>query len=361
MQTITFNTNHEQACSIHIGLGLLAKLGSLFDFSHYSRIFILSDQVVEPLFLKTVQSALLMPSSMFIIRSGEQQKRIRTVEKIWTAMLQAGCDRKSLVINLGGGVVLDIGGFAATTYMRGVDFMNIPTTLLSQVDSSIGGKNGFNYDGIKNLIGMINQPIGVVIDQETLKTLPAREFIAGFGEIIKHGLIWDKDYFKLVTAKSPLEYNNEEMTNIIAGSCRIKMATIHDDINEQGTRKTVNFGHTIGHAVESFSLTTNKPLLHGEAISIGLLIEARLSQSLGLLPAADVNIVKTALMHAGLPIELPKPNSNALIKIMRSDKKNEKQKLNFTLLDRIGHARINQTVSESAIHTFLQTSGEGFL
>lgn len=340
--------------TINIGSGTLEKIGSLYDFERYYKLFIVTDENVEPLLLEKLKAALPSEADSIVLPVGEKQKNIDNVQKVWSALHASGCDRKTLLINLGGGVVGDIGGFAASTFMRGIDFLNVPTTLLSQVDSSVGGKTGFNFDGIKNLIGSFNQPIGVVIDPQTLATLPKREFVSGFAEIIKHGLVQDKHHFEQATAKRPLEFTPDELVDIITKSCRIKLGIIEVDIREGSTRKLVNFGHTVGHAVEALSLEAGTSLLHGEAVSIGMVAEATISTHFDLLPAADLEKVKQALKKATLPVTVHGQRLEDILEKMRSDKKNNSGKLNFTLIDSIGHALYNKEVPSSVVTEAIQ-------
>lgn len=344
---LTRSNNKQKDCTIYIGRNLLGKIGSIYDLSVYSKIFIITDQNIAPLFLKKIENLPIEIVSI-VLPSGEKEKHIKTIQKIWNAMRNAQCDRKSLVINLGGGVICDMGGFAASTYMRGIDFINIPTTLLAQVDASIGGKTGINFSGIKNLIGTFNQPVGVVIDTQTLTTLPKRELLSGYAEIIKHGLIKNKTYFEKVTAKHPLKFTQDEMIDIIAESCKIKADIVQNDKTENNTRKLLNFGHTIGHAIEALSLDTSTPLLHGEAISIGMLVEAKISYHLNLLSLSDLQKIKQALLNAELPVSVNVRKDEILEKI-KLDKKNERGRVNFTLLNGIGTALYNQYVHEDVI------------
>lgn len=344
---LKLSNNKQKDCLISIGSNLLGKIGLIYDLSSYSKIFIITDQNIAPLFLKKIED-LQIETTSIVLPAGEKEKHIRSIQKIWKAMRNIQCDRKSLIINLGGGVICDMGGFAASTYMRGIDFLNIPTTLLAQVDASVGGKTGINFAGIKNLIGTFNQPVGVIIDVETLTTLPKRELLSGFAEIIKHGLIKNKKYFKKVTAKHPLKFTQDEMIDIIAQSCEIKAEIVQKDKTETGTRKLLNFGHTIGHALEAISLNTPKPLLHGEAISIGMLAEAKISYYLNLLSLTDLHKIKQALLAVGLPLSINVKKDEVLEKI-KLDKKNTKGKVNFTLLNGIGNALYNQNVSEDVV------------
>ncbi|MBI4038444.1 3-dehydroquinate synthase [Candidatus Daviesbacteria bacterium] len=349
---VHIKTNRQQDYPIFIGVGLLEKINSLVDITKYSKAVIVTDKNIPSSLVQNLQTALGLPNSVVVLESGEQQKDLENVQKVWKALKDFGCDRKSLVINLGGGVVGDIGGFAASTFMRGIDFLQIPTTLLAQVDASSGGKVGINLLGIKNLVGTFQQPIAVIIDIDTLSTLPQRELISGFAEIIKHGLIADKEYFLLVTSKKAQEFSQDELIEIISKSVQIKADIVSQDEKESDLRKLLNFGHTIGHAVEAMSQESNKPLLHGEAISIGMVIEGKLSKILGLLSNEECEILEQALIKAGLPTTLDLPVDDILEKI-KSDKKNVKGETKFTLLEGIGKAIINKLVDDFTIRKVL--------
>lgn len=356
MKKIVFsssNTTPMEKYEIVIGSNLVEKISDYIDLKNYSKVFVITDDHIKPLFYNKLVGALTIPTEHISLPSGEKEKNIESIQKIWEAMHKAQCDRKSLVINLGGGVVGDMGGFAASTYMRGIDFINIPTTLLAQVDASVGGKTGINFSGIKNLIGTFDQPKAVIIDTQTLKTLPKREFLSGFAEIIKHGLIKDEEYFRQVTSKHPLEFTNNEMEDIIAKSCQIKADIVQADIQESDARKLLNFGHTIGHAIEALSLDTPTPLHHGEAISIGMFAEAKISQLVNELSIEDLNTIKTSLINAGLPVSVTQFDFNQVLTKMKSDKKTEKEIINFTLVESLGKAVCNQKVSEEIIESSL--------
>ena len=273
-------------------------------------------------------------------------------------MREAGCDRKSLVVILGGGVVGDMAAFAASTYMRGVAFAQVPTSLVAQVDSSVGGKAGFDFDGIKNLIGTFAQPAAVIIDTDTLETLPERELVAGFAEMFKHGLIRDAEYFTHLSQKPPKDYTAAQLADFIARSVRLKSEIVANDEREAGERKIVNFGHTVGHAVEALSWESREPLLHGEAVAIGMVVEAELSQFKGYLSAQDVQRIRQVLGAAGLPTAVPAYPIEKLFEKMAMDKKNERGKVLFTLLKRIGEAIYNETVSDDVLRRTLQGSME---
>lgn len=327
-----------------IGNRIMGTIGSIFNLGIYTRIFVVTDEHVAKLHLDALRVGIPKQSEIFVLPAGEKEKNLASLEKILKSMHAAGCDRQTLVINLGGGVVSDIGGFAASIYMRGVDVLNIPTTLLSMTDAAIGGKNGINFHGVKNLIGTIRHPIGVVIDTALLTTLPKRQLSSGFAEIIKHGLIRDKSFFQLVTSKKPEKFTSNELGKIITRSCKIKAAIVASDEKEQDQRKLLNFGHTVGHAAEALSLETKKPMLHGEAISFGMIVETKISQLLGLLSQEDCDQVIGKLR--GSPIHV---HASKLLKKIQLDKKKHGNLVQWTLLDRIGHGVINQTVDDDIV------------
>lgn len=331
-----------------IGENILGSLKDLIDFSKYSKLVVITDTNLEKLWLKKLEQSIGEVEEI-IIGSGEDHKNIETVQKIWKALLELNVDRKSLVVNLGGGVIGDLGGFAASTYMRGIDFLQIPTTLLAQVDASIGGKVGINFVGVKNLIGSFNQPIGVICDISLLKTLPDREFIEGFGEIIKHGVIADKEYFNFVTSKKPKDFSDEELVEIVKGSCEIKKKIIEEDVTEKDSRRLVNFAHTMGHAIESLSFESDNPLLHGEAVSIGIVIEGKISVIKGILKSQDLEIIVRALENIGLPTKYENLNPTEVLEKVKSDKKSEKGVVYFTLIPEIGRAITGQRISDEEI------------
>lgn len=335
---------------VYIGSGILNSLEEIIDLKKFSKVIVITDDKIPPHFLKDFEK--------IAVSSGEENKTIETVKETWEQLLKLGADRKTLVINLGGGVIGDMGGFAASTYMRGIKFLQVPTTLLSAVDASVGGKVGIDFAGVKNLVGSFNQPVGVVIDVDTFETLPDREFISGFGEIIKHGIIADSQYFNEVISKKPRQYPKEELIEIVKRSCEIKAEIISTDEKESGDRKKLNFGHTIGHAIESFSLTTENPLLHGEAVSIGMVAEANISNQLGLITDDVVLQIKQVLEQASLPVSFKISDTNTLLNLISKDKKAEAGKVNWTLIKGIGEAVINQTVDAEIVKTALRSISE---
>lgn len=332
---------------VFIGEGLLQDLDAIIDTKVFSKVIVITDEKIP--------SEILSQYEKIVVPSGESNKNIETVQVIWKKLLELKADRKTLVINLGGGVIGDMGGFAAATYMRGIKFLQVPTTLLSTVDASVGGKVGIDFEGIKNLIGSFNQPIGVVVDINTFKSLPDREFISGFGEIIKHGIIADKEYFNLVTSKKPKEFSDEELIKIIRRSVEIKSQIVSNDEKESGQRKLLNFGHTIGHALESASLQTSNPLLHGEAVSLGMITEAKISQLKNLLSENDFQIIKKSLENSMLPIKAEIKNKDEILNLLSKDKKAESGKVNWTLVKNIGEAIFDQQVDGDLVLQSLES------
>lgn len=335
--------------------GLLGRIGDVIRMEHYSKVVIITDLTLETQLIPILKPVLPADTKIISIAPGEQAKSLETAMSIWSQLLSYGVDRKSLIINLGGGVITDLGGFVSSLFMRGVDFIQIPTTLLSQVDASVGGKTGVNFGGAKNLIGTFTQPQLVLIDITTLKTLPDREFISGFAEILKHGLIKDPDYFQFASLKKPREYSSPELMNIIEKSVRIKAEIVQGDIRETtGSRKLLNFGHTIGHAIEATLMDLNTPILHGEAVSLGVMAEAKISELQGRLTGDTTQIIYNALKKAELPVSFPTISSQSVMQKMQYDKKNEGGITKFTLLNKIGEAVADCEVSDEHIQLALQ-------
>ncbi|MBI4144053.1 3-dehydroquinate synthase [Candidatus Woesearchaeota archaeon] len=324
-----------QDTEVFVGRSLLSMLHKLFSIHSFSKVCVITDENAA-VFLPKIRKCVRKNLFTFVLPQGEKCKDIRTVMQLWDFLVRKRFDRSSLIINLGGGVVTDLGGFVASTYMRGINFVNIPTTLLAMVDASVGGKNGINYAGSKNIIGTINAPCAVVMDADVLKFLPARVFLAGFAEVIKHGLVFDRKYFSFVTSKHPLKFSGRELEEIIAGSVRIKSLIVSSDSKETGIRQFLNFGHTIGHALEVLC-----KLPHGEAVSIGMVAEAKLSQLLGIVDEEIVARVRASLINAGLPVKPPKCSSVKVWNAMQMDKKVSSGIINWCLLQSIGRAVYN--------------------
>jgi 3-dehydroquinate synthase len=277
--------------------------------------------------------------SFFQIKSGEEEKNIQTAIQIWDALTRFKADRKSLLINLGGGVIGDMGGFCAATFKRGIGFVQIPTTLLSMVDASVGGKLGIDFQEYKNHIGVFKIPEAVLIYPGFLKTLDKRELRSGFAEIIKHCLIADANKWNEIVSKS---WTKLDLTDLIRHSVAIKSHVVEVDPEERGLRKILNFGHTIGHAVESFYLPqVGKKLLHGEAIAIGMVAEAWLSYHKGFISLEDSEAIKSYILSIYPKVGIPVSEFEAILSLTSQDKKNEGDVLLFSLLNTIGEANYN--------------------
>ena len=331
---------------IVIGKGLLSNLNSVVDLSGYTSVAVIVDRnLIQPWLAYLKRS---LPSSLTVIEMdpGEQQKDIAQVTSVLERLKAGRIDRKSLVINLGGGMCGDLGGFAASIYMRGIDFIQIPTTLLAQVDASVGGKVGVNFHGIKNMVGAFNQPRAVIVDIDTVRTLPLRELRSGFAEVLKHGFIADPKYLERMESLNLEALTDEMLVEIIYGSCRIKSETVQADEREGGVRKILNFGHTLGHAIETLSLETTHPLLHGEAIAIGMVGEGWISKEQGLISEDDLLRIEQILAKHGLPTRMPVAIDPQQIAMrMQHDKKTAGGAVYWTLLEGIGSAVYDRHVA----------------
>jgi 3-dehydroquinate synthase len=270
------------------------------------------------------------------IPEGEEYKNIQTLEHIYDSLVSAHLDRGSFLVALGGGVIGDITGFAAATYLRGISYIQVPTSLLAQVDSSVGGKTGINHEKGKNLIGAFYQPRMVLIDLNTLDTLPDREFISGLAEIVKYGIVYDRELFDFIfeNAEKLLYRDKDSLMHVVARSCEIKASVVARDEREAGLRATLNYGHTIGHAVES--LTDYKTYLHGEAISIGMAQAARISEKMGYAVKADTDRILSLLIKLNLPVALPSFSQDSYVSAVLHDKKVKDGKITFVLNNGIG-------------------------
>lgn len=314
----------------------------------YSQYFILVDENTKehclPIFLEKMA---IQNYQILEILSGELHKNIDTCQYIWQRMMDLGADRHALTINLGGGVIGDMGGFCASTYMRGMDFIQIPTTLLSQVDASIGGKLGIDFGQLKNSVGLFKNPKAVFVCPEFFNTLSKRELRSGFAEIIKHALIADLNQWQNIQQLNKLDDINWEP--FLVPSLNIKKQIVTADPFEKGIRKALNFGHTIGHAIESVALTSDKPLLHGEAIAIGMISEAYLSHKVLDMPLTDLSTITNFILKIYGKVTLDQSNDQQYLYLMSRDKKNERKQINFTMLKTAGEALINQHCSEALI------------
>ncbi|GAB4131853.1 MAG: 3-dehydroquinate synthase [Bacteroidia bacterium] len=336
--------------TIFLGNDSLNEISTLLKNGKFSGVFILADEnsIQHCLPVLIAQVKKLSGAEIIEIESGEQNKNIDIAKQLWRTLGDLGADRKSLLINLGGGVVSDLGGFVAATFKRGITFVNIPTTLLAQVDASAGGKTGIDLDGIKNEIGVFAEPAMLCIYPDFLKTLPKREMLSGFAECLKHGLITDKSYWLYLN-----EINIAEAScwnDVVRRSVEIKLEVVTEDPLEKGRRKILNFGHTIGHALESYFLENPQhSLLHGEAVAAGMICEAWLSAEICGLNAEELNEITDAIALKYGYVHLDEMVAHRLLELMRHDKKNEKGALKFTLLKKIGEAVYNKTVSADQI------------
>ncbi len=346
------NMNMTRLHDIYIGDHVLSQLAK--DVDHTQMMVIVDPNTYQFCYPRLKNK--LPPHELCKIDAGEEYKTLTTCEKIWDALTKATFDRKSLVINLGGGVIGDMGGFVASTYKRGVDFIHVPTTLLAQVDASIGGKLGIDFQGFKNHIGLFNDPLAVYIDPTFLKTLPRKELRSGFAEVIKHHLIADTDaWAKLYKIK---KLSDAPFNKLIEHSVRIKQLIVEQDVKESGPRKALNFGHTIGHAIETLFLQGSIPLLHGEAIAIGMIAESYLStQKQGLEPSSLAQISQYILHHfSHTPI--PKNYYQKIYDLMLNDKKNQAGKILCTLIPDIGSYTVNVPLSKEEIFKSLDYYNE---
>ena len=311
----------------------------------FSSIFFVVDENTHDMCLPYLMQSLgdLPRCEVLEVEAGEETKSPEVLVQLWVVMSELQADRHSLLINLGGGVITDLGGFLAGTYMRGIPFVNIPTSLLAMVDASNGGKNGINLGHFKNRIGLFQQPEAVCVVPDFLETLARRELRSGFAEMLKHGLIADGNYWR------DLQDFNVEMdvptSKMIKRSIEIKQIFIGQDFREAGPRKALNFGHTIGHAIESLSLKTASPLLHGEAIALGMIAETRLSVRYAALDSSQAEEIISTI--TGMYDEVTfKASSEALIEVMLGDKKNRGEELRFSLITEIGNAVVDVPVSK---------------
>ena len=336
---IFFNENGYEALNLHL------------KENKYSNLFILVDSNTNefclPKFLPYLETNLTIEIIEF--EAGEINKNIETCVEVWNVLTELGGDRKSLVLNLGGGVVTDLGGFVASTFKRGVDFIHIPTTLLSMVDASVGGKNGVDLGNLKNQIGVINTPKMVIIDTNYLETVPQNEMRSGLAEMLKHGLIYDKEYWEQFLDLKAIDF--ADFDELIYRSVEIKNEIVTQDPTEKNIRKSLNFGHTLGHAIESYFLENkNKTtLLHGEAIAVGMILESHISLNKNLINPNEYTQIKKTLKSIYDDIVFDENDIDPILELLIHDKKNEYGKIQFALIEGIGKIKINQLVENELI------------
>jgi len=343
---------------IHIGETALPQLAHHLQVSSYSRIIVLVDEQTLAHCYPLLQPH-LPEHTLIQITSGEAYKNLETCSYIWQEMTTLALDRKAVMLNLGGGVIGDMGGFVAATYKRGISFIQIPTTLLSQVDASVGGKLGIDFQGLKNHIGMYKEPEGVFIVPEFLKSLPYEELRSGFAEVIKHHLIADRTNWqalKELTVLAPAH-----MQALIQHSVAVKSKIVESDPQEQGLRKALNYGHTIGHAVETHFLNAGHPILHGEAVALGMIAESYLSYERGFLSKTELEEIESYLRKMYPHVNVASSSYEAICALALQDKKNLDGRIMCTLLEGIGRVKVNQEIKGEDIISALTYYGRTVL
>ena len=356
METLTVALGN-RSYPIHIGVGLLGRIELITSRLRQKKVAIVTNDVVGPLYLAPLQTALERTGTEVVaitLPDGERFKNSETLNKIFDALLQSRCERSTTLLALGGGVVGDLAGFAAAIYQRGVSFIQIPTTLLAQVDSSVGGKTAINHPLGKNIIGAFHQPAAVITDTDTLSTLPPRELAAGLAEIIKYGLIRDRAFFDWLEANVQrlVAQEPEALAYAIERSCVIKAEIVALDEREEGERALLNYGHTFGHAIEAGMGFGS--WLHGEAVAAGMVLAARVAQQIGLLSREDVTRTSRLLLAAGLPVSAPELGLERYLELMGHDKKVRDGQNRFILLREIGKAFVSDDVSGAALADVLR-------
>jgi len=348
----------ERSYPIYIGEGLISNDELISQHILGKKVAIITNDTVADIYLKTLIDTVSPYKELIsiILPDGESHKSKDSLDSIYTQLLQNKADREITLIALGGGVIGDITGFAAATYMRGVDFIQIPTTLLSQVDSSVGGKTGINHPLGKNMIGAFYQPKCVISDMNVLKTLPSRELSAGLAEVIKYGLIRDNKFFGWLESHIQflIDLNPEYLIEAVERSCENKAAVVEADEFESGIRAILNLGHTFGHAIEVAQGYGN--WLHGEAVGAGMVMAAKLSQSMGWLSDKDVHRIVALIKKAGLPTEPPKISVKKYMQLMMLDKKTKDGQINLVLQKSIGDAVLTNQYDPKKLHQILEQS-----
>lgn len=328
------------------------SLATFFAQNEYSHIAILVDEFTSKYCLPIIQDLLPSNFTKVLIKSGEHHKNLATCEQVWDRMTKANMDRHSLLVNLGGGVIGDLGGFCASTYKRGIDFIQIPTTLLAQVDASVGGKLGIDFHGLKNHIGVFQLPNAVLIDPKFIDTLSIQQKKSGFAEIIKHCLIRDEKEWSAIRQQS---FEELDLSKLIAHSVAIKEAVVLDDPKEAGLRKILNFGHTLGHAIETYLLDKGKrKILHGEAIAIGMIVEAFISHQRDLISLQELEEIESYLFENYGRVKLHSEEISKIIALTAQDKKNKGKEIRFSLLTGIGDCGYDIPVSASEMKKAIQ-------
>ena len=328
--------------------------------SEHDRVFVLTDDTTHECCLPKVAALLAQYDAVPItIAHGDQHKTLAALGDVWTALQQGGATRHSLLINLGGGMITDLGGFAAATFKRGINFINIPTTLLAMVDAAVGGKTGINFNGLKNEIGAFAESRAVVISTELLRTLDSENLLSGYAEMIKHALLSSEEMLARHLNFSWQEPDFQELQEMVRESVSLKQRIVTEDPREQGIRKALNLGHTFGHAFESFALATPTPLLHGHAVALGLICELWLSAALAGFPTERMRQTVRYIRDHYAPLPFSCNDYERLYALMRHDKKNAGDHINFTLLESVGNCRIDCHIEKDLIFEAFDFLREG--
>jgi len=333
----------ERSYPIHIGSALIGRSELVAPAVADRQVALVTNETVAPLYAGRMEATLAAAGARVVrvvLPDGEAHKNLAVLERIYTALLEARADRRTVVVALGGGVIGDMAGFAAATYQRGVSFLQVPTTLLAQVDSSVGGKTGINHPLGKNMIGAFHQPAAVIADTDTLATLPQREYAAGLAEVVKHGALWDATLFAWIeqNATALVAREASALVHAVRRSCEIKAEVVAQDERESGVRALLNFGHTFGHAIETAAGYGN--WLHGEAVAAGMVLASRLSADLGRIGHEEAARLERLLVRLGLPVKPPAIAPERWLELMGRDKKNQGGRITFVLLSSLGKAEV---------------------
>ena len=341
--------------SIIVGAGITSNLSNFFNFNEYTSLILVTDTTTERLYGQQLTKALKAAGKrvlIFTFPTGERSKSLKQVERGYRFLLDNSVDRNALLCVLGGGVVGDAGGYLASTYLRGIDYIQLPTTLLAQVDSSIGGKVGINFGSKKNMVGSFYQPRAIISDVAFLDSLPAKEMRNGMAEVIKYSLAIDKELFGIISNRKKGKFTPPELIDIIERCSFLKARVVETDETERsGERAILNFGHTVGHGIEA--TTRFRGQHHGEAVAIGMMAASKISEQLGMLSRESVDKIDKVLAQFGLPTRCPEISPHELLEAMQFDKKAIQGQLKWVLLEDIGHGVVNCTVEEDVVKKVL--------
>lgn len=360
IQTVTVNLA-ERRYDIDIGTGLIAESGvRIGQHSAAQHALVITDENLEGTYAKQVSQSLAgsgVDVDLLAVSAGEPSKSVAMAEALWDALRDARADRRSLIVAVGGGVIGDLAGFVAATFARGLAFVQVPTTLLAQVDSSVGGKVGINLTNAKNMVGAFWQPQYVLVDTGVLKTLPPREYRAGLAEVIKYGVILDADLFAFLenNVAAIKQRQDDVLRSVVARCCRLKADIVEaDEREESGRRVVLNYGHTFGHALEA--ATGYEQLLHGEAVAIGMLCASRLAESLGLIDSQLTRRQRHLLEAFKLPVSMPQVDRETVMRSIQHDKKSQHGRLRFVLPTRLGHVEVVADVEPELVSKAMKES-----